>query len=295
MKKCCKCGEGKPSTNEFFPWRNKAMGYLKRHCKRCESEINALEWKNRSPENEEKRKERDRLRAAKKRAENPEYFKALEQKRRLSANYKAWYEKQKEANRENVFLRNIGSFCSVSPIKCRVCDSFQVKRGKDKPDICNACCAKNLVLLGLSFKKREKDVLCRSCGVIHVAKDNRALCPECSYVRSVIAKRKGRQISRSVKRFTQRCAKYGVSYTQISRVDVFNRDNWACVYCGINVVRSKEYKPNQATIDHVIPLSKGGTHTMDNVVTACQKCNSVKNNTTVLKAKTTNQLVMWMK
>ncbi len=41
-----------------------------------------------------------------------------------------------------------------------------------------------------------------------------------------------------------------------------------CAYC-----RKGEVK---LTIDHVLPLSKGGTHTPDNVVPACGSCNSAK-------------------
>lgn len=41
-----------------------------------------------------------------------------------------------------------------------------------------------------------------------------------------------------------------------------------CHYC------DKEAK---LTMDHVIPLSKGGKHSKDNVVAACQHCNSSKN------------------
>ena len=41
-----------------------------------------------------------------------------------------------------------------------------------------------------------------------------------------------------------------------------------CVYCGCT--------PEQITMDHVIPLSKGGNHTASNVVPACGSCNSAK-------------------
>lgn len=53
----------------------------------------------------------------------------------------------------------------------------------------------------------------------------------------------------------------------VSRREVFRRDQHQCQYCG-----SKK----RLTIDHVIPSSKGGTHTWDNVVTACDRCNSLK-------------------
>jgi 5-methylcytosine-specific restriction endonuclease McrA len=53
----------------------------------------------------------------------------------------------------------------------------------------------------------------------------------------------------------------------VNRREVFRRDNHACQYCG---------NTRHLTLDHVIPRSKGGSHTWDNVVTACEKCNSRK-------------------
>lgn len=61
----------------------------------------------------------------------------------------------------------------------------------------------------------------------------------------------------------------------VTRLEVLRRDNHACQYCG-----SHKY----LTIDHVIPVSKGGTHTWNNVVTACQRCNQYKSNRTPLEA-----------
>jgi 5-methylcytosine-specific restriction endonuclease McrA len=45
------------------------------------------------------------------------------------------------------------------------------------------------------------------------------------------------------------------------------RDNYSCVYCG-----SKK----DLTIDHVIPKSKGGQNTWNNLVTCCSPCNLKK-------------------
>lgn len=41
-----------------------------------------------------------------------------------------------------------------------------------------------------------------------------------------------------------------------------------CVYCGKKCTR--------LTMDHIIPISQGGNHTMRNIVPACQSCNSKK-------------------
>ncbi len=58
------------------------------------------------------------------------------------------------------------------------------------------------------------------------------------------------------------------AHAALTRRAVFARDQWTCQYCG----RAAE------NVDHVIPKSRGGTHTWDNVVAACRRCNSKKEN-----------------
>lgn len=57
---------------------------------------------------------------------------------------------------------------------------------------------------------------------------------------------------------------------------VFEDGGGLCCSCGVAVVMSKTYKPNQATVDHKIPLSRGGLHVEENVQLMCQACNSSK-------------------
>lgn len=52
----------------------------------------------------------------------------------------------------------------------------------------------------------------------------------------------------------------------LSRRAVFLRDGGRCQYCG----------KRAESIDHVVPRSKGGEHSWENVVAACGRCNSVK-------------------
>jgi 5-methylcytosine-specific restriction endonuclease McrA len=54
----------------------------------------------------------------------------------------------------------------------------------------------------------------------------------------------------------------------LSRRAVFVRDSFQCQYCGTTA----------ENVDHVIPRSRGGTHTWDNVVAACRGCNTRKEN-----------------
>jgi 5-methylcytosine-specific restriction endonuclease McrA len=52
---------------------------------------------------------------------------------------------------------------------------------------------------------------------------------------------------------------------RISRRALFARDGWRCVYCGSTGAR--------LTLDHVLPRSRGGESSWENVVTACSPCN----------------------
>jgi 5-methylcytosine-specific restriction endonuclease McrA len=52
----------------------------------------------------------------------------------------------------------------------------------------------------------------------------------------------------------------------MTRAGVLRRDGRRCAYCG----------KRADTIDHVVPRSRGGTHTWDNCVAACRACNSRK-------------------
>lgn len=55
-----------------------------------------------------------------------------------------------------------------------------------------------------------------------------------------------------------------------SRRNVFLRDDFRCQYCGVHL------PPSELTADHVVPRSRGGRTTWENVVTACMPCNRRK-------------------
>ena len=69
------------------------------------------------------------------------------------------------------------------------------------------------------------------------------------------------------------------AYSRFSKNNLFIRDLYTCQYC------SKLYGRIDLTIDHVVPLSRGGKTTWDNVVAACVSCNSKKANKTDMKLK----------
>ena len=63
----------------------------------------------------------------------------------------------------------------------------------------------------------------------------------------------------------------------LTRRNLFQRDNHTCQYCGS--------RDNQLSIDHVMPRSRGGSDTWENVTTACLSCNVRKGNRTPKEAE----------
>lgn len=64
---------------------------------------------------------------------------------------------------------------------------------------------------------------------------------------------------------------------RLSRKEIFIRDNYTCQYCGV--------RTRDLTLDHVIPRSKGGPHTWENLVSACKTCNHRKGGKSVTEAR----------
>ncbi len=65
---------------------------------------------------------------------------------------------------------------------------------------------------------------------------------------------------------------------KFNRRNLFARDNNTCQYCG------KRFGSSQLSLDHVIPRSRGGTATWQNIVCACTKCNVRKGGRTPAEA-----------
>jgi 5-methylcytosine-specific restriction endonuclease McrA len=57
----------------------------------------------------------------------------------------------------------------------------------------------------------------------------------------------------------------------LSRKNILRRDNHRCQFCG---------NTSNLTIDHIIPKSRGGEDTWENLTTACIKCNNKKGDRT---------------
>ncbi|MFZ2493549.1 MAG: HNH endonuclease [Thermoanaerobaculia bacterium] len=59
---------------------------------------------------------------------------------------------------------------------------------------------------------------------------------------------------------------------KFSRANIYLRDQNRCQYCG------RKFPSSELSLDHVVPISRGGKSTWDNVVCACLPCNVRKGN-----------------
>lgn len=86
--------------------------------------------------------------------------------------------------------------------------------------------------------------------------NNRELC----YQRAFIQKAKRREIE--------------PGHTFEQWIELLKQHDNRCFYCKVKM--TKKDGARQRTRDHIVPLSKGGTDSIDNIVPACKSCNSSK-------------------
>lgn len=72
--------------------------------------------------------------------------------------------------------------------------------------------------------------------------------------------------------------KYRKQPINLNRKSVYLRDKYTCQYC------YKKFNSKSLTLDHVIPKSRNGKTSWDNLVAACFKCNNKKRNRTPKEA-----------
>jgi 5-methylcytosine-specific restriction endonuclease McrA len=77
----------------------------------------------------------------------------------------------------------------------------------------------------------------------------------------------------SLNRQIRRARLKNAKFFEVTSKDIAKIMAGNCIYCGA-------YSEH---VDHVIPLSRGGQHSVGNLVPSCQKCNLSKNNKTIME------------
>ena len=103
------------------------------------------------------------------------------------------------------------------------------------------------------------------------------ICPHCGSVvpetmrsHAVYCSRKCLHAAHSATTKARMKIMVGGDVKRIPRAYIIERDSGRCHLC------RKKCRPSEIHLDHVIPLSKGGTHTLENLRVACAKCNMAK-------------------
>ena len=112
-------------------------------------------------------------------------------------------------------------------------------------------------------KASERNRLWKATNVDHVQRKSRA------YYETNKDVIKKRAVQGNRKRRAQLAM---VAFEDFAFCEIADRDGWVCHICRQTVL------PEQASLDHVIPISKGGPHTRDNVKLAHLLCNQRKGN-----------------
>ncbi len=149
-------------------------------------------------------------------------------------------------------------------------------RGPSEPGYaqCKICRDEVRAAFRAAYKQRVKDGQCIRCGGV---RHRGAYCANCAK-------------KMAVHEAARRVQKSAALSENIDLEAVFVRDGWHCQICGCATPAERRgtRHQNAPELDHRIPLSRGGTHTYDNVQCACHRCNLRKGNRSVA-----GQLPLW--
>ena len=134
---------------------------------------------------------------------------------------------------------------------------------------------KKAVLISRQMQERLANYVCKNCGIsycIEVTQYNsKKYCSEACMKRYAMRIKNDRRIRKVLSRKHDK---------DITLEKVFVRDSGICYLCG-NLCNWEDIEDgiagnNYPSIDHVVPISKGGLHVWSNIKLACRNCNGMK-------------------
>jgi hypothetical protein len=265
LKQCTKCGGKYPATTEHFKKSKKVKSGLYAMCRRCTYKAERKRIQNKRHEHICKKCGSgfpDKSNSANIYCSRECAFEDMKAEVKLCA----------VCGAETNGTKYCSDKCRHSvDCACKECD--KIFKGKAGAVFCSGDCRradarKKWRESFISVKQTNPYVTkaCRHCGeafTTNFMADNRVFCSEKCMRRSAKQQRNYRRRGNFV------------SY--VSRHDVCERDEWTCQICGKKVDQRKiAPHPKSPTLDHIIPLAKGGTHEPKNVQLAHFLCNSVK-------------------
>lgn len=128
------------------------------------------------------------------------------------------------------------------------------------------------------FTRLDEGIDCKTCGARFcriVGQWNRGFCSDACW-RS--QREAARRVERRAQKAARRARERGADAERIDPLAVFKRDRWRCHLCGKHAPAALRgtYADAAPKLDHVIPLSQGGSHSWSNVALAHRQCNAAK-------------------
>lgn len=155
---------------------------------------------------------------------------------------------------------------------CEVCGQPCPRRGaKTCSRKCQMEAARRANRLYHTARKDTRPRLCAECGrefvpIYGIKKRTycSAKCLHRAMNRAGKAKRRARKRSGAIEHFNPTA--------------VLERDGWRCYLCGCETPRELRgtTQPSAPELDHIVPLARGGSHTLNNVACCCRACNQAK-------------------
>lgn len=133
---------------------------------------------------------------------------------------------------------------------------------------CSDKCASSITTIRTALKNCMVGlVLCRYCGI---KKHFKTRAKKRKYCSKRCEKRYDKQNREHLRRANGPVDIIGLK-------TLAKKSNYLCALCGVKCVHPTSLNANnEYSMDHIIPLAKGGTHTWDNVQLACRQCNGLK-------------------
>lgn len=170
----------------------------------------------------------------------------------------------------DIIERNRSSFVNGT-VQCDRCEEERRAKQRTEKELSEKRISLVRVLSALTELKKPKQ--CYVCGETFYSqyKDVLYCSDKC--------RRKHKGKSKGIR---HRCRKYGVYYDPtVTPQKVFERDHYQCGICGLFCIPGDtswngHFGPYSPTVDHIVALANGGSHTWDNVQCAHAMCNSKK-------------------
>ena len=151
---------------------------------------------------------------------------------------------------------------------CRECGKSYVTSDRRRGRTCSVECSRRWDSRVRSVAVLERP--CKQCGdmITHTYQRGRARV----FCSKSCARRWSRK--RDDRNHRKRARKYGVAYEPINSIKVFERDGWICGICHDPIDPAVPWPDDRSkSLDHIVPMSKGGGHVWSNVQAAHLGCN----------------------